>query len=103
MKEITIGTDQIVPILDPRKTYVMKINFTDYRNGKYVCNKIAGLWGFTDIMYLRDVHDLCPEKSLQESCQSLYNAATRHYRTQLFCFDTIQELTQYYRARKEMP
>ena len=98
MREIKVGKDGVVPILDTSKLYVMEVYFQDRYNGNfllepkyYIC--ITGWDGFTrfvnnsiihrDSGFVSDSIQKCVKKALVESHP--------HYSSKVYEFNDVQE------------
>lgn len=91
MREIVVGTDKVVPILDPHKVYAVEIIHPLDRIILF-CNKIDGTWGFSKKNHIGIYLDFYIATSLEESTQQLYNAViSNHHDFKLFCLDSLEE------------
>ena len=98
MREVKVGKDGVVPILDTKKLYILEAHFRDVYNGNfrlephyYIC--ITGWDGFTrfvnnsiihrDSGFVSDSIQKCVKKALVESFS--------HYSSKVYEFDNAQE------------
>lgn len=100
MREIKVGRDGVVPILDTKKLYIMEVYFRDVYNGNlrlepnyYVCitdNDGIGIARFVknsiinrDSAFVSDSIQKCVKKALVESYS--------HYLAKVYEFNDVQE------------
>lgn len=98
MREVKVGKDGVVPILDTKKLYILEVHFRDVYNGNfrlephyYVCitNK-DGVTSFVensimnkDSGFVSDSIQKCVKKALVESHP--------HYSSKVYEFNDVQE------------
>ena len=98
MREVKVGKDGVVPILDTKKLYILEVHFRDAYNGNfrlephyYVCitNK-DGVTSFVensimnkDSGFVSDSIQKCVKKALVES--------RSHYSSKVYEFNDVQE------------
>jgi len=98
MREVKVGKDGVMPILDTKKLYILEVHFRDAYNGNfrlephyYICvtnefgvtKFVENCTGYRDSGFVSDSIQKCVKKALVESFS--------HYSSKVYEFDNAQE------------
>ena len=96
MKQIENGQDGVLPILDPKLTYIAKATFNRMEPTYYICRRRRDHdWDFANITSALQIQEIlggiAREKYLQNSCQYMLDIRSSSFTISLWQFASWQE------------